>query len=121
MYLLHYLTAAERVHFFNELHRVMKPGAQCVLHTPHWCAAKAYLDLRVQWPPVSESFYYTLHQAWRENQNEADRFGLTCNFEVVIGYGLHPAVATRHAERAQEQMAWDKEAAQELIATLTKV
>lgn len=121
MYLIHYLKPAERVHFFNELHRVLKPGAKVVLHTPHWCAAKAYLDMRVQFPPVSESFYYTLQKGWRESQNEVDRFGLTCDFEVVIGYGLHPAVAVRHQERAQEQMAWHKEAAQELIATLTKV
>lgn len=121
IYLVQYLTAQERVHFFNELHRVLKPGATATFHTPHWCAAKAYTDIRIQWPPVSESFYFTLSKAWREAQNEQDTFGFTCNFEAVIGYGMHPAVSQRHTERAQEQMQWDKEAVQELVVNLTKI
>jgi hypothetical protein len=118
--MLHYLTAAERVHFFNELHRVLKPGAQAKFWTPMWSAYKAYIDLQAQWPPVSEGFYHTLNKDWRAGQNCADTSGFTCDFEAVMGYGIHPAIVVRNEEFQRDAVSWYKEAAQDLIATLTK-
>jgi predicted SAM-dependent methyltransferase len=119
--LVNYLTAAERVHFFNELHRVLKPGGQAQIITPMWSAYRAYVDLRVQWPPVSEGFYHTLSKGWREAQNSVDTSGLNCDFEVKLGYGMHPAIVVRNTDYQQDAVAWWKEAAQDLIANLTKV
>lgn len=118
--LIHYLTAKERVHFFNELHRVMKPGAKAQFVTPMWSAQRAYIDINVQWPPVAEGFYQTLSKGWREAQTSADTSGLTCDFDATAGYGIHPAISVRNEEFQREAVSWNKEAAQELIATLTK-
>jgi predicted SAM-dependent methyltransferase len=118
--LIHYLTPAERVHFFNELFRVMKPGATARFITPMWSAQRAYVDVQAQWPPVSEGFYHTLSKAWRDAQNSVDTSGLTCDFDAVMGYGIHPAITTRNEEYQANAVAWSKEAAQDLIATLTK-
>ena len=118
--MLHYLTAHERVHFFNELYRVLKPGAKAQFTTPMWSSHRAYIDIQAQWPPVSEGFYHTLNKNWREAQNAVDTSGLKCDFDVTAGYGLHPAIVTRHQEYQQEAVAWSKEAAQDLFATLIK-
>jgi predicted SAM-dependent methyltransferase len=45
-YVLQYLTAPERVHFANELDRVLKPGAQAKIIVPHPFAHRAYTDIR---------------------------------------------------------------------------
>lgn len=121
MSLLQYLKPTERLHFFNELYRVLKPGATAQIGTPHWCASKAYIDLRAEWPPVGEAFYHTLNAAWRAAQNEDDAFGLNCNFEIGLGYGMHPAIVTRNPEFQQHSVQFNKEAAQDLICTVTKV
>jgi len=117
-YLVHYLSASERVHFANELHRVLKPDARATIHVPHWSSSKAYGDTRVQWPPVSEMWFAMLNQAWRESQNNVDITGYTCNFDHTLGYGLHPLLVTRNQEYQQHAVLYWKEAAQDIIATL---
>lgn len=119
-YLIHYFTPAERVHFFNELHRVLKPGASCQITVPHWAANRAYADMLVQWPPIAEGWFYTLAKAWREGQNCVDESGLKCDFSATMGYGMHPAIVSRNMEYQQNAVQFYKEAAQDLIATLTK-
>jgi SAM-dependent methyltransferase len=119
-YLLQFLTPQERIHFANELYRVLKPGAKAVIHTPHWCASKAYGDISIQWPPVAEYWYPMLNKAVRDAQNYTIE-GYTCDFECGIGYGLHPLIATKHEERQREMLYFSKEAAQDLICTLTAI
>jgi hypothetical protein len=118
--LLQYLSASERVHFFNELYRVLKPGARTQIVTPMWSSQKAYIDVLVQWPPVSEGFYHSLSQAWREEQNEVDTRGFTCDFDVTMGYGMHQDLFARNGEYKQHAIQFWKEAAQDLIVTITK-
>lgn len=45
-----HLTGAERIHFFNELYRVMKNGATAQIVTPNWSHSCAYGDPTHQWP-----------------------------------------------------------------------
>ena len=119
-YLVQYLTATERVHFANELYRVLKPGAKATILCPHWAASKAVGDLLVQWPPISEMWFLTLNLGWRDAQNRVDQSGYTCDFDHTLGYGLHPALATRNQEYQQHAVTFWKEAAQDIVATLTK-
>jgi hypothetical protein len=79
-YLVHYFTPAERVHFANELYRVLKPEAKATIMVPHWSASRAYGDLLVQFPPVSEMWFATLNKDWREAQNCVGKSGYTCDF-----------------------------------------
>jgi len=119
-YLVQYFTPTERVHFANELYRVLRVGAKAIIHTPYWAAAKAYGDVQVQWPPVSEAWYLTLSKAWREAQNYVDRSGYACDFDFTLGYGLHPQIIPRNQEYQQHAVTFWKEAAQDLCATLIR-
>lgn len=119
-YLINYLTASERIHFANELFRVLKPEAKAVIHVPNWCASRAYGDLSMSWPPISEMWFASLNKTWREAQNCVDVSGYTCDFDHTLGYGLHPMLLTRNQEYQQHAVSFWKEAAQDIIATLIR-
>lgn len=114
-----YLTAAERVKLLNEVYRVLKKGGTCQIATPHWCSNTAYGDIAVQWPPVAESFYFHTNKAWRD-ANKPVMKGWKCDFDPTWGYGMHPSIVSRVQEYQQTAVQFYKEAAQALIATLTK-
>lgn len=120
-----HLTAPERVHLFNELFRVMKPGAKATIITPHWASNRAYGDPTHQWPPVAEFFFYYLLKSWRDANaphTDADHWpqGYSCDFDATWGYGLNPALHARNAEYQQFALNNYKEAAMDLHATLTR-
>jgi len=121
-----HLTANERVHFFNELHRTMKAGAKATVIVPHWCSNRAYGDPTHQWPPFSEMAVFYLKKDWRESQAPHTDFkwnkdGFKCNFEAVYGYSFTPELGTRPQEYVQFALANYKEACQDLHITLTKL
>lgn len=114
-----HLTAPERVHFVNELYRVLAPGASCQIIVPHWASCRAYGDLTHQWPPVSEFWFYYLNKEWRA-QNAPHNDGYSCDFEATWGYGLHEGLMQRNQEYQQHALTYWKEAAQDIIANLKK-
>jgi SAM-dependent methyltransferase len=118
-HMVEHLTAPERIHFVNELYRVLRKGAKAQIITPHWNSNRAYGDLTHQWPPVSEMWFYYLSAEWRKTQApHNDQY--SCDFEATWGYGMHPALAVRNAEYQQFALNNYREAAQDLHATLTK-
>lgn len=119
-YLVPFLAPHERVHFVNELHRVLKQGAKATIITPYWAACKGFGDVSTYWPPVSEAWYARLNKQWRDAQDYVDPDGYTCDFDNTIGYGLHPTIAVRNMEYQQHAVAFWKEAAQDMVATLIK-
>ena len=114
-----HLTGPERVHFANELYRVLKTGGKAALITPHWASARAYGDLTHQWPPVSEWWFFYLSSEWRK-VNAPHNDGYACDFEATWGYVTHPSLAVKSMEFQQFAIANYKEAAQDMIATLVK-
>jgi SAM-dependent methyltransferase len=112
-----HLTAAERIHFVNELHRVLKPGAPAQIIVPHWNSHRAYGDLTHQWPPVSEMWFFYLNKAWRE-VNAPHNDGYACDFDFTMGYSLRQDLLTRNEEYRQHAIANFKDAAQDTIATI---
>lgn len=114
-----HLDADERIHFVNELHRVLKPGAKCTVITPHWASMRAYGDLTHKWPPVSEFWFYYLSKEWRASNAPHNDF-YACDFEVTWGYNLHGEIQVRNQEQQMFAVSFYKEAAQDIIATLTK-
>lgn len=116
---IEHLTASERVHFVNELYRVMVVGAKCTMITPHWASCRAYGDLTHQWPPVSEFWFYYLNKEWRE-KNAPHNDGYTCDFECTWGYGIRPDLTVRNQEYQQYAMTNYKEAVQDMNCTMTK-
>lgn len=118
-YLLHYLTAEQRIQLVNRLHGVLKKNGKATFTMPYWNSSRAYGDLLLQWPPVTESWFPHLNAKWREENNKLeDRY--TCDFEATWGYGMHPMISTRNQEYQQHALTFWKEAAQELIATIIK-
>lgn len=118
-HMLEHLTGPERIHFVNELYRVLKPGAGCQLIVPHWASCRAYGDLTHQWPPVSEFWFYYLDKNWRA-ANAPHNDGYTCDFECTWGYSLHQNIQTRNQEYQMHAISFWKEAAQDIIATMKK-
>ena len=122
---LEHLTAGERVKFFNELHRVLKPGAKATIITPHWASNRAYGDPTHQWPPVAEKGYYYLKQEWRLSQAphtdvKFNADGYSCDFDAVWGYSFGGDLQSRNQDYVQFALANFKEACQDLHATITK-
>jgi SAM-dependent methyltransferase len=122
---LEHLTATERVHFFNELYRVLKPEGKATIITPHWASNRAYGDPTHQWPPVAEMAFYYLKQDWRDTQAphtdaKWNPNGYNCNFDASWGYSFSPDLSVKNQEYVQFALQNFKEAAQDLHATLTK-
>jgi SAM-dependent methyltransferase len=114
-----HLHADERIHFVNELYRILKPGGKAQIIVPHWSSCRAYGDLTHQWPPVSEFWFYYLSKSWRE-VNAPHNDAYICDFEATWGYSLHQGIVSRNPEYQQHALQFFKEAAQDIIATLTK-
>jgi SAM-dependent methyltransferase len=116
----------ERVHFFNELYRVLKPGAKCALIFPHWASSRFYGDPTHK-EPLSEWWSFYLLKSWRvTNAPHCDYDqapgpqSYQCDFDVTYGYNLHPSLNTRNQEYQMTALTFWKEAAQDIVATLTK-
>lgn len=120
-----HLAARERIHFCNELYRVLKPGAKASIIVPHWNSSRAYGDMTHQWPPVSEFWFYYLSKEWRAQNAPHDDIahnpdGYSCDFACTWGYAPHPALTVRAADYQQHAFQWFKEAIQDLHATFEK-
>lgn len=122
---LEHLEASERIHFVNELFRVLAPGAKCTVIVPHWASGRAYGDLTHKWPPVSEFWFYYLNPEWRLANAPHDDVsknpgGYACNFIATWGYTVHPEVQKRNSDYQVMALTYYKEAAQDIVATLVK-
>lgn len=119
---LEHLMPLQRVHFANELYRVMAPGATCRLITPDYASIRAYGDLTHQWPPVVTFWFHYLDADWRKG-NAPHNAGYTCDFKipnVTWGFSLRPDVVARNQEYQIYAMNNYKEVCQDLIATLRR-
>lgn len=122
---LEHLTQEERVHFMNELYRVMKPGAKATIITPHWNNTRAYGDPTHKWPAVSEMMFYYLKKEWRDTQAphtdiKWNRNGYSCDFDATWGHSYGPELAGRSQDYIQFALNNLTNAAMDLHATLVK-
>lgn len=114
-----HLNGPERIHFANELYRVLVPDGKAAIVVPHWNSPRAYGDLTHQWPPVSEWWFLYLNKAWRESQApHNDEY--SCNFEITYGYSLRGDIAARPQEYQQYAMANYKDACQDIVSNWVK-
>lgn len=117
---LEHLTGVERVHFMNEVYRILKPGAKCTVVVPHWASNRSYGDVTHQWPPISEMYFYYLSVAWRAVNAPHNNF-YKCNFNASWGYSMRQDLVVRTQEYQNFALQNFKEAAQDTIATLIKI
>ncbi len=114
----------ERVRFMNELWRVLKPGAKATIVTPHWCSNRAYGDFTHADKPVAEMFFYYISREWRKREAphtdiEFNPQGFSCDFAATWGHSFGPELAQRAQEYQTFALQNYKEAALDLVATLT--
>jgi hypothetical protein len=116
-HMVEHLTWPQRIHFFNELHRVMKPAAKAQIIMPHWASSRYYGDPTHQ-APFSEFAWFYLKKEWRDVN--APHVGYTCDFDVSYGYSLHPSLVGRNQEYINHALTFWTEARQDMIATAVK-
>ena len=120
-----HLTALERVAFWNELWRVLKPGAKATVITPNWSSSRAYGDPTHQWPPLGSFTFLYLNKDWRkQNAPHTDaewlKGGFACDFDHQLGYSIRPDLQARNPEFVAMALGTQIEAGQDVIATLVK-
>jgi len=115
-----HLTAAERVHFVNELYRILVPEGKAKIVAPHWNSPRAFGDLTHQWPPVSEWWFLYVNKGWREVNAPHSDYNPEVNFEVAYAPILRADIAQRNQEYQMYAYANYKDAAQDLDSTWTK-
>lgn len=113
---IEHLDVKERIHFVNELWRVLKPDAKALIIVPHGFSSRSFGDLTHKWPPVHEFWFYYLDKNWRAVNAPHNDF-YTCDFTITWGHSLHPEIARRNQEFQQFALTFYKEAAQDTIAT----
>jgi ubiquinone/menaquinone biosynthesis C-methylase UbiE len=124
-HVIEHLSARERVHFWNELYRVLIPGGKATIIAPYGGSERAYGDPTHQWPPIYGFLFYYLDKSWRETQAPHTDIahhpdGLACDFNSTWSYTLHPALHSRNQEYQQYAVQWYREAILDIIATLVK-
>ncbi len=115
----------ERVRFFNELYRIMAPGAKMTLIFPHWASQRFYGDPTHK-EPFSEFGFYYLSREWRLGGNapHADakyvKGMYDCNFECTWGYNIRQDVMSWNTERQTYAAQNYKEVINDIVATCVR-
>ena len=113
-----HLTGEERINFFNELYRVLKPNAKALIITPEWSHACAYGDPTHQWPPMSSWYALYLNKGWRDIN--APHVHYTCDFDWVHGASWDEWLTVKNDEMKQFAMQHYTNSIRDLHITLTK-
>lgn len=125
-HMVEHLEPTERIHFVNELYRVLKPGGKCLIVCPHAFSVRAYGDLTHKWPPVCEFWLFYLNAQWREQNaphSSAEHVddGYRCNFIATWGFSLRADVQSRAHEHVQFAMDNYVGVREDMIATLERL
>lgn len=105
----------ERVHFFNELHRVLAKEGSCQIILPHWGSERYYGDPTHK-SAMSEFAFYYLDRDWRKVN--APHTGYTCHLGVTWAHNLRQDLTFRNQEYQMFALANFKGAAQDIVGTI---
>src|SRR5262245_42964376 len=113
-----HITGEERIHFFNELYRVLADKATATIVTPNWSHSCAYGDPTHKWPPMSGWYPLYLNKEWRTAN--APHVGYTCDFDWTIAGSWDQKINARNQEFKTFAMNNYIDNWRDLIVTLTK-
>lgn len=116
---LEHLTGRERITFMNELHRVLKPGAQATIITPYWSSMRSVQDPTHEWPPIAEASYLYFNKKWRED-NKLDHYAIYADFDFGYAYNVDTGWAMRNQEARDFALRYYSNVVADLVVTLTK-
>lgn len=117
--------AWERVHFFNELGRVLRQGAKAFVAIPHWNSSRYYGDPTHK-EPFSEMGVSYLKKEWRLSQApHTDQTwnpkGYNCDFDTRLGYVLEPDLRHLTGQEKEHAQRWLRGSVQEMHLHLIKL
>lgn len=115
-----HLEPDERIHFVNEIYRILKPGGKALLIAPYWSSQRAYGDLTHKWPPIAAFWFFYLSAEWRKT-NAPHNTDYTCNFTPNWGYSLRQDVQSRNQEYQIFAVNNYVEVCEDVICTLTPI
>lgn len=124
-HMVEHLTQVQRIHFANELYRVLKKGAKATIITPDAGSPdRAFGDPTHNWPPVVAMAYQYWHREWRMKEaphTDASNMpgGFTCDFDWGAGYGVPPQFAGRGPEFLQFSVSHYLNGRGDLMVTVT--
>ena len=113
-----HLTSTERIIFFNEVYRVLKPGSEAEIITPDWSHASAYGDPTHQWPPMSHWYLVYLNKVWRDKNTPHVPY--TCDFTSRYSFSLDDSLQDQTMEAKRYAVEHNINSARDLQAVLTK-
>jgi len=119
---LEHVPAKLRWPFFDECHRILKPGGLMRIFVPSFKSERAFGDMTHEWPPVVPMSFYYLQKAWREtNKLNHGAYALKCDFDHQCGpAGIVGSFAGRSHEAQVFATTHYWESFQDVWATLTK-
>ena len=115
-----HLTNPERCHFWNELYRVLKPGMNARVITPHWSHACAYGDPTHVWPGVSEWAVMYTNKQWRDQNAPHCNEILLCDFDWQYAGTWDQWLEVKAIEVKQDAMAHYINSYRDIIFTVIK-
>lgn len=82
--------------FMNELHRVMKKGANCSIVSPYYSSMRAWQD-PTHTHAISEASFLYYNKEWMK-ANKLEHYGITADFNFSYGYVLDQSWQNRSEE-----------------------
>ena len=74
--------------FMNELYRIMKPGAKCMIVGPYYTSMRCWQDPTHR-RAMSEAMFLYYNADWRK-ANRLDHYPITADFDYGYGYVMAP-------------------------------
>lgn len=95
---IEHLDGTERMKFFDECYRILKPNGIMRHVHPYYKSVRAVQDPTHKWPPISENSYLYWDKKWRE-ANKLDHYPIKCDYEFSIYYlWQDPTIANKNEE-----------------------
>lgn len=82
---LEHLDGPQRISFFNEMYRILKPAGKMRHVHPYYKSSRAVQDPSHKFPPICEESYLYWDKGWRD-ANKLDHYLGTCDYEFSVYY-----------------------------------
>lgn len=97
VFISHYIEhVTDLVKFMDELYRIMKVGAKCMIIAPYYNSIRCWQDPTHK-RAISEATMLYFNAEWRKH-NKIDHYGSKADFDYTYGYSVYPNWAMKNEE-----------------------
>lgn len=115
----HYVEhTSDLIKFMNEVHRILKPGRDCMIIAPYYTSIEAWQDPNHRRAICETTFNY-FNRAWRE-ERRLDHYGVTADFTFAHEFTFTPEWKMRSEETQRFAARHYLNVVSEIKVTLTK-